>query len=68
MYVVCRKYVTLKNVIIVRPTHTLRVGPPGILCACLSLYSWMCAHACLLVDVEDAEPELEGDGAIALGD
>ncbi len=61
MYVVCRKYVTLKNAIIVRPTHTLRVGPPGILCA-------KCAHmfVTVLVDVEDVEPDLEGDSAIAL--
>ncbi len=45
MYAVCRNRVTLKNAIIVRPTHTLRVGSPGILCEsvhmCLSLYSWM---------------------------
>ncbi len=39
MYDVCRKCVTLKNAIIVRPTHTLRVGPPGIVCA-------KCAHVC----------------------
>ncbi len=63
MYVVCRKCVTLKNAIIVRPTHTLRVESPGILYA-------KCAHVfvTVLVDMKDAEPELEGDGAIEQGD
>ncbi len=50
-----RTCVTLRNAILVWPTHTLHVGP--------RVYY---VHVCHSTP-DDAEPELEGDGAIALG-